>query len=89
MNFKKKYVFSVNPAPGVSGPRYHPSTLIDFINTALARKSSVKPISMILEGYRTHGDVTGPMKFKKKEVFFRKIVLPGFWGPWLQSVHLN
>ena len=36
---------------------------------------------MISEGYRTHGGVTGPMKFKKKDVFFRKIVLPGFWAP--------
>ena len=25
---------------------------------------------MILEGYRTHGGVSGPMKFKKKDVFF-------------------
>ena len=70
-------------------PGCHASTLFDFANTALARKSSVKPICMISEGYRTHGGVTGPMKFKKKDVFFRKFVLPGFWGPWLQSVHLN
>ena len=71
-------------------PGCHASTLIDFANTALALRSSVKPICMISEGYRTHGGVTGPMKFKKKDVFFfRKIVLPGFWDPWLQSVHLN
>ena len=25
---------------------------------------------MISEGYRTNGGVTGPMKFKKKDVFF-------------------
>ena len=36
---------------------------------------------MISEGYRTHGGATAPMKFKKKDVFFRKIVLPGFWDP--------
>ena len=36
---------------------------------------------MISEGYRTHRVVTGPKKFKKKEVFFRKVVLPRFWGP--------
>ena len=27
---------------------------------------------MISEGYRTHGGVTGPMKFKKKGFFFGK-----------------
>ena len=37
---------------------------------------------MILEGYRTHGGVTGPMNFKKSgRFFFRKIVLPGFGAP--------
>ena len=51
-------------------PRCHPSTLIDFANTALASKSSAKTICIISEGYRTHGGVTGPMKFKKKDVFF-------------------
>ena len=44
-------------------PGCHASTLIDFANTALALRSSVKPICMISEGYRTHGGVTGPMKF--------------------------
>ena len=71
-------------------PGCQASTLIDFANTALALRSSVKPICMISEGYRTHGGVTGPMKFKKKgRFFFRKIVLPGFWGPCLPSKHLN
>ena len=36
---------------------------------------------MISEGYRTHRGVAGPMNFKKSGSFFRKIVLPGFWGP--------
>ena len=44
---------------------------------------------MICEGCRTHRAVTGPMNLKKPGgFFFRKIVLPGFWGPWLQSEHL-
>ena len=51
-------------------PGCHASTLIDFANTALALRSSVKPICMISEGYRTHGGVTGPMKFKKRTFFF-------------------
>ena len=68
-------------APGVFGtPGCHRSTLIDLANTALASKSSVEPICVISEGYRTHGGVTGPMNFKKGR-FFQKIVLPGFWGP--------
>ena len=41
---------------------------------------------MFAEGYRTHRDVAGPMNFKKSGHFFRKIVLPGFWGP---GCHLN
>ena len=59
-------------------PGCHASTLIDFANTALALRSSVKPIGMISEGYRTHGGVTGPMKFKKKDVFFSENPAPGF-----------
>ena len=59
----------------------HASTLIDFANTALARKRSVKPICSISEGYRTHGGVTGPMKFKKKDVFFSENRAPGILGP--------
>ena len=74
--------FGKSCSRGFGAPGCNPSTLIDFANTALARKSSVKPICMISEGYRTHGGVTGPMKFKKKgRFFFRKIVLPGFWDP--------
>ena len=34
-------------------------------------------------GYRTHRAVTGPMSFKKSRRFFRKNVMPGFWGTWL------
>ena len=61
-------------------PGCHPSTLIDFANTALASKSSAKTICIISEGYRTHGGVTGPMKIKKKDVFFSKNRAPVLLG---------
>ena len=68
--------------PGFWGPGCHPSTLIDNANTALTSKGSVETICIISKGYRTLGGVTGPMKLKKKTgFFFRKIVLPEFWGP--------
>ena len=67
----------------------HPSFLIDIANTALASRSTAKTICMILEGYRTNRGVTGPMNFKKLGLFFRKIVLPEFWGHWLPSRHFN
>ena len=71
-------------------PGCHPNTLIDFINTALAKKGSVKTKCMIAEVYRTHSFVTGPMNFKKSgHFFFRKIMLLEYWGPWLPSKHLN
>ena len=91
MKFKKKmtFFFGKSYSRDFGAPRCHPSTLIDFINTALARKSSVKPISMILEGYRTHGGVTGPMKFKKRTFFFSENRAPGVLGPWLPSMHSN
>ena len=36
---------------------------------------------MILEGYKTHGGVTGPMKLKKKDIFFSENRTPGILGP--------
>ena len=37
---------------------------------------------MISEGYRTHGGVTGPMKFKERgRFFFSENRAPGFLGP--------
>ena len=92
MNFKKIRTFfsGITCSRGFGAPGCNPSTLIEFANAALASKISVEPKCMIAEGYRTHGGVTGPMKFKKKgRFFFRKIVLPGFWGPCLPSKHLN
>ena len=71
MKFKKAgFFFGKSCSRDFGAPGWHPSTLIDFANTALAFKISVKPICMISEGYRTHGGVTGPMKFKKKGCFF-------------------
>ena len=90
MNFKKPGFFSGKSCSRIFGaPGCHPSTLIDFANTALVSKSYVEPKCMISERYRTHGGVTGPMKFKKKDVFFWKIVLPGFRGSWLPCMHSN
>ena len=86
---KGRSFFGKSCSRDFGAPGCHASTLIDFANTALSRKSSVKSICMISEGYRTHGGVTGAMKFKKRTFFFRKIVLPGFWGPWLPCKHFN
>ena len=71
MNFKKRtFFFETFCSRDFGAPGCHPSTLIDFANTALASKGSAKTICLISEGYRTRGGVTGPMKFKKKDVFF-------------------
>ena len=82
MKLKKKgrFFFGKTCSRDFGAPACHPSTLIDFVNTALASKSSVKPIGMILEGYRTQGGVTGPMKFKKNDVFFSENRTPGNSG---------
>ena len=90
MKLKKKDVFFRKIVLWDFGaPGCQASTLIDFANTALALRSSVKPICMISEGYRTHRGVTGPMKFKKKDVFFSENRAPGIWGTCLPSKHLN
>ena len=72
MNFKKsgRFFSGKSCSRGFGAPGCHPGTLIDLVNTALASKISVQPKCMIPERYRTHGGVTGPMKFKKKDVFF-------------------
>ena len=62
-------------------PACHPSTLIDFVNTALASKGSLETICMICEGCRTHRAVTGPMNLKKSGGFFSESRAPGFLGP--------
>ena len=89
MNFKKiRIFFGKSCSWNFGAPGCHPSTLIDFANTALVSKSSVEPKCMISEGYRTHGGVTGPMKFKKR-TFFSEKCAPGDLGLWLPSMHSN
>ena len=71
MNFKKiRIFFGKSCSRNFGDPGCHPSTLIDFINTALAKKGSVKTKCMIAEVYRTHSVVTCPMNFKKSGHFF-------------------
>ena len=91
MNFKKLgHFFGKSCSRNSGAPGCHPSTLIDFINTALANTGSAKTKCMIAEVYKTHSVVTGPMNFKKSgHFFFRKNMLPGFWGTWLPSRHFN
>ena len=88
MSFKKSGRFlSENRAAGILEPWLPLNTLIDLANNAPASKRSVKTISFFSEGYRNQRGVTGPTNFKKvRTFFFRKIVLPGFWGP---GCHLN
>ena len=90
MSFKKSRRFVGKTCSRIFGaPGCHPSTLIDFANNALVSKSSVEPECMISEGYRTHGVVTGPMNFKKKDVFFSENCVPGVLGPWLPCMQSN
>ena len=72
MNFKKSggFFFGKSCSRIFGAPGCYPSTLIDFTNTALASRRSVKPICRISEGYRTHRGVTGSMNFKKSGGFF-------------------
>ena len=73
MSFKKSRQFVGKPCSRVFGaPGCHPSTLVDLVHTALARKCSVKTICLISEGYRTHRAVTGPISFKKSRRFVEK-----------------
>ena len=90
MNFKKSgFFFGKSCSRNFGAPGCHPGILFDLVNTDLASRGSGKPTRMILEGYRTHRGVTGSMNSKKVGRFFRKILLPGFWGPWLPSKHSN
>ena len=90
MNFKKSGgFFRKIVVPEFWGPWLHPSTLIGLAITDLASTGSIKTICKISEGYRSLRGVTGPMNFEKSGGFFRKIVLPDFWGPWLPSKHFN
>ena len=84
MNFKKSgFFFGKSCSRTFGAPGCHPSTLIDFVNTALASNCCVESICIISEGYRTHGGVTGPMNFKKSGRFFPESHAPGCLGPLL------
>ena len=90
MNFKKTgFFFGKSCSRSFGAPGCIPVTLIDLVHTGLDSRVFGKPTYMFSEGYRTHRGVTGSMNFKKLGLFFRKIVLPGFWGPWLPSKHSN
>ena len=82
MNFKNLgHFFGKSCSRDFGAPGCHPSTLIDFINTALANRGSVETKCMIAEVYRTHSVVTGPMNFKKnQDIFFPENHAPGFLG---------
>ena len=68
--------------PGFWGPGCHLNTLIDLANNALASKGSVKTICFFPEGYRNQRGVTGPMNFRKTDVFFSgKSCSRDFGGP--------
>ena len=69
---KRTFFFRKSCSRDFGAPACHPSTLINFVNTALASKGSVETICMIWEGCRTHRAVTGPMNFKKISIFFGK-----------------
>ena len=84
MNFKKSgrfFFFGKSCSRDFGAPGCNPCTLIDLANTALDSKGLVKPICMISKGYRTNRVVTGPMNFKKKDVFFSENRAPGILGP--------
>ena len=80
---KKKDVFfsGKSCSRDFGAPGCRPITLIDFVNTALASRTSVKTKCMITEGYRTHRGVAGPKNFKKSGGFFSKNLAPGFLVP--------
>ena len=82
MNFKKSgFFFGKSCSRDFGAPGCYLSTLIDLANTALASRSSIKPICMVSEGYRTHRGVTGSMNFKKSGFFFSENRAPGTLGP--------
>ena len=91
MSFKKSRHFVGKPCSRDFGaPGCHPSTLVDIVHTALARKYSVKTVCLISEGYRTHRAVTGPMSFKKSRRFLGKSCSRVFGAPgYIKSLYLT
>ena len=79
--FQKIRIFFGKSCSRIFGaPGCHPSTLIDFINNALAKKDLAENMCMISEGYKAHRGVTGPMNFKKLRNFFSENRAPGISG---------
>ena len=78
---KTGFFFGKSCSRNFGAPGCHPSTLSDLANTELASEGSLETKCMITEGYRTQRGVAGPMKFKKKDVFFSENRAPGFLGP--------
>ena len=91
MSFKKLRRFVGKSCSRVFGaPGCHPSTLIDFVHTALAIKCSVKTTCLISEGYRTQRAVTGPMSFKKSRRFVGKSCSRVFGAPgYIKALYLT
>ena len=91
MSFKKPRRFVGKPCSRVfQAPGCHPGTLIDNVNSALARKCCVKTICLISEGYRTHRAVTGPMSFKKSRRFVGKSCSRDFGAPgYIKALYLT
>ena len=82
MSFKKSRRFlGKSCSRGFGALGCHPSTLIDIVHTALARKCSVRTMCLISEGYGTHRAVTGPMSFKKSRRFVGKSCSRVFGAP--------
>ena len=81
MNFKKRtFFFGKSCSRGFPGPGCHPSSLIDFANTARASRDSVETICLFWEGWRTHRGVNGSINFKKIRTFFSENRAPGISG---------
>ena len=66
--------------PGFWGPGCNLVTSIDLANIALVSRHSAENICIILEGYRTHRGVNGPMNFKKLGRFFSENRAPRISG---------
>ena len=81
MDFKKSgFFFGKSFSRKFGAPGCHPGFLINLVKTGLDSRDSAEPKSKILEGYVTHRGVTGPLNFKKQDVFSENRA-PGVLGP--------
>ena len=90
MNFKKSGFFFGKSCSRIFGaPGCHPSTLIDFANNALVSKDFRGAQKHDFRGIQNPWSCHWSDEFQKKDVFFfRKIMLPGFWGPGCHACNL-